>query len=161
MPWVLSGCWESSNLTNERISISTHNGNSRTGKRSKRPKGKNCKADSAWNRRAPEGLPGVPQDRCWGPATGAELQSGEAFALWLQAAGVGRKGLRGLRSRAFGLCALPQAQGGGDRYALRIVRVPSPEQERLRARSRQHDQLVRSRKALGAQGRSLMLTQGY
>jgi len=50
---------------------------------------------------------------------------------------------------------------GGDRYALRIVRVPSPEQERLRARSRQHDQLVRSRKALGAQGRSLMLTQGY
>src|SRR5271165_2335896 len=80
MPWVLSGCWESSNLTNERISISTHNGNSRTGKRSKRPKGKNCKADSAWNRRAPEGLPGVPQDRCWGPATGAELQSGEAYA---------------------------------------------------------------------------------
>src|SRR5208337_1414770 len=50
---------------------------------------------------------------------------------------------------------------GGDRYALRIVRVPSPEQERLRARSRQHDQLERSRKALGAQGRSLMLTQGY
>src|SRR5271166_4548418 len=50
---------------------------------------------------------------------------------------------------------------GGDRYALRIVRVPSPEQERLRARSRQHDQLVRTRKALGAQGRSLMLTQGY
>ena len=50
---------------------------------------------------------------------------------------------------------------GGDQYALRIVRVPSPEQERLRARSRQHDQLVRSRSALGAQGRSLMLTQGY
>ena len=50
---------------------------------------------------------------------------------------------------------------GGDQYALRIVRVPSPEQEQLRARSRQHDQLVRSRKALGAQGRSLMLSQGY
>ena len=50
---------------------------------------------------------------------------------------------------------------GGDQYALRIVRVPTPEQEQLRARSRQHDQLVRSRKALGAQGRSLMLTQGY
>src|SRR5271166_3461689 len=124
MPWVLSGCWESSNLTNERISISTHNGNSRTGKRNKRPKGKNCKADSAWNRRAPEGLPGVPQDRCWGPATGAELQSGEAYALWLQAAGVGRKGIRGLRSRAFGLCALPQARGAGDRgvgFARRSV----------------------------------------
>jgi len=37
---------------------------------------------------------------------------------------------------------------GGDRYALRIVRVPSPEQEQLRARSRQHDQLVGTRKAL-------------
>src|SRR5271169_5569508 len=115
MPWVLSVCWESSNLTNDRISISTHNGNSRTGKRSKRPKGKNCKADSAWNRRAPEELRGVPQDLCWGLATGAELQSVEAYALWLQAAGVGRKGLRGLRSRAFGLCALPQAQGAGNR----------------------------------------------
>jgi transposase len=50
---------------------------------------------------------------------------------------------------------------GGDRYALRIVRVPSPEEEQLRARSRQHDQLVRTRKALAAQGRSLLLSQGY
>jgi transposase len=50
---------------------------------------------------------------------------------------------------------------GGDRYALRMVRVPSPEQEQLRARSRQHDQLVRARKALAAQGRSLLLSQGY
>ena len=49
----------------------------------------------------------------------------------------------------------------GDRYALRIVRVPSPEQERLRAHSRQHDQLVGVRKAIGAQGRSLMLSQGF
>src|SRR5271168_231552 len=97
MPWVLSGCWESSNLTNERISLKTHYGNSRTGKTNKRPKGKNCKADSARNRCAPARLPGVPQDRCRGPATGAELRSGEAFALWLQAVGVGRKGLRGLR----------------------------------------------------------------
>src|SRR5258707_3356551 len=50
---------------------------------------------------------------------------------------------------------------GGDRYALRIVRVPSPEQEQLRSRSRQQDQLVRARKALAAQGRSLLLSQGY
>ena len=41
------------------------------------------------------------------------------------------------------------------------MRVPSPEQEQLRARSRQHDQLVRTRKALAAQGRSLLLSQGY
>ena len=33
MPWVLSGCWEGSNLTNERISLKTHYGNSRTGKK--------------------------------------------------------------------------------------------------------------------------------
>src|ERR1700746_2620847 len=117
MPWVLSGCWESSNLTNERIFLETHYGNSRTGNPSKRPKGKNCKADSAWNRRAPEELPGVPQDRCWRPPTGAELRSGEAFALCLQAAAVGKKGLRGLGSRALGLCALPQAQGAGNRGA--------------------------------------------
>src|SRR6516165_1346259 len=49
----------------------------------------------------------------------------------------------------------------GNQYDLRIVRVPSPEQEALRARSRQYDQLVSTRKALAAQGRSLMLAQGY
>src|ERR1700675_2548141 len=36
---------------------------------------------------------------------------------------------------------------GGDQYALRIVRVPSPEQEQLGARSRHHDHLRRSPKA--------------
>lgn len=49
---------------------------------------------------------------------------------------------------------------GGDQYALRIVRVPSPEQEQSRFASRQYDQLVRSRKAIAAQGRSLMLQSG-
>jgi hypothetical protein len=48
----------------------------------------------------------------------------------------------------------------GDRYAMRIVRVPSPEQESLRAQSRQYGQLVRTRQALAAQGRGLMLSQG-
>src|SRR6516165_3248628 len=50
---------------------------------------------------------------------------------------------------------------GGDQYALRIVRVPSPEQEQARFVSRQFDQLGRARKAMAAQGRSLMLSQGY
>src|SRR5690348_3410257 len=50
---------------------------------------------------------------------------------------------------------------GGDQYALRIVRVPSPEQEQSRFASRQYDQLVQTRKAIAAQGRSLMLSQGY
>src|SRR5258708_3296633 len=44
---------------------------------------------------------------------------------------------------------------------LRVVRVPTPEQEQLRAESRQHDQLVAMRKAIGAQGRALVLSQGY
>jgi transposase len=49
----------------------------------------------------------------------------------------------------------------GDSEMLRVVRVPTPEQEQLRAESRQHDQLVATRKAIGAQGRALVLSQGY
>jgi transposase len=49
----------------------------------------------------------------------------------------------------------------GDALAMRPVWVPSPQQERSRARSRQHDQLVRVRKAISARGRSLLLSQGY
>jgi transposase len=49
----------------------------------------------------------------------------------------------------------------GDREMLRVVRVPTPEQERLRAQSRQHDQLVATRKGMAAQGRALVLSQGY
>jgi transposase len=49
----------------------------------------------------------------------------------------------------------------GDTEMMRVVRVPTPEQERLRAQSRQHDQLVATRKRLAAQGRALVLSQGY
>jgi transposase len=49
----------------------------------------------------------------------------------------------------------------GDKDMMRVVRVPTPEQERLRAHSRQHDQLVATRKAMAAQGRALVLSQGY
>jgi len=49
----------------------------------------------------------------------------------------------------------------GDSEMMRVVRVPTPEQERLRAQSRQHDQLVATRKRLAAQGRALVLNQGY
>jgi transposase len=49
----------------------------------------------------------------------------------------------------------------GDREMMRVVRVPTPEQEQLRAESRQHDQLVAMRKAMAAQGRALVLSQGY
>ena len=49
----------------------------------------------------------------------------------------------------------------GDSEMMRVVRVPTPEQEQLRAESRQHDQLVATRKALAAQGGALVLSQGY
>jgi transposase len=49
----------------------------------------------------------------------------------------------------------------GDREMMRVVWVPTPEQEQLRAHSRQYDQLVERRKRLAAQGRALVLSQGY
>jgi transposase len=49
----------------------------------------------------------------------------------------------------------------GDREMMRVVRVPSPELEQSRIESRQYDQLVKTRKALSMQARSLVLSQGY
>jgi transposase len=49
----------------------------------------------------------------------------------------------------------------GDTEMMRVVRVPTPEQEQLRSQSRQYDQLVETRKRLAAQGRALVLSQGY
>jgi transposase len=48
----------------------------------------------------------------------------------------------------------------GNREALAVVRVPSPEEEQLRAVHRQREQLVKARKQLEAQGRSLMVNHG-
>lgn len=49
----------------------------------------------------------------------------------------------------------------GNPHALATVRVPSPEEEQKRVASRQREQLRREVKRLAAQGRSLLLTQGY
>src|SRR5262249_10072129 len=49
----------------------------------------------------------------------------------------------------------------GNKEALQLVRVPTPEQEQARIVSRQHDQLVEERKRLGAEGNSLLLSQGF
>ena len=49
----------------------------------------------------------------------------------------------------------------GNNKALRVVYVPSVEEEQLRAQSRQRQQLQRKRLALAAQGRSLLLGQGW
>ncbi len=48
----------------------------------------------------------------------------------------------------------------GNREALALVRVPTPEEEQLRAIHRQREQLVKTRKRLEAQGRSLMVNHG-
>ncbi len=49
----------------------------------------------------------------------------------------------------------------GNQKAFSVVRVPTPEQERKRALSRQRDQLRRKRLSFAAQGRMLLLSQGY
>ena len=49
----------------------------------------------------------------------------------------------------------------GNEAALQLVRVPTPEPEQARLASRQHDQLVEERKRLGAEGNSLLLSQGF
>src|SRR5204863_10027266 len=48
----------------------------------------------------------------------------------------------------------------GNRNALAIVRVPSEEEEQARAIHRQREQLVKARKQLEAQGRSLLVNHG-
>src|SRR5882724_5587204 len=48
----------------------------------------------------------------------------------------------------------------GNRDALAMVRVPTEEEEQLRAIHRQREQLVKARKQLEAQGRSLMVNHG-
>lgn len=48
----------------------------------------------------------------------------------------------------------------GNRDALALVRVPTEQEEQMRAIHRQREQLVRSRKRLEAQGRSLMVNHG-
>jgi transposase len=49
----------------------------------------------------------------------------------------------------------------GNDKALARVRVPTPEQEQKRIASRQREQLKREVLRLGAEGRSLLLSQGY
>lgn len=59
------------------------------------------------------------------------------------------------------LCSRLYSYVQGDQEMMRVVRVPSEQQEQLRAQSRQYDQLVAERKAISAQGRSLTLSQGF
>src|SRR5688500_12528676 len=49
----------------------------------------------------------------------------------------------------------------GNKHALATVRVPTPEEEKKRSASRQREQLKREVQRVAAQGRSLLLTQGF
>ena len=49
----------------------------------------------------------------------------------------------------------------GNPHALATVHVPTPEQEQRRAASRQREQLKREVQRIAAQGRGLLLTQGF
>jgi transposase len=49
----------------------------------------------------------------------------------------------------------------GNRYALAVVRVPTPAEEARRAAARQRQQFSHQRRRLEAQGRSLLLSQGH
>jgi transposase len=55
---------------------------------------------------------------------------------------------------------LDRYERGNDK-ALRVVFVPTPEQEQKRVQTRQRQQLQQKRLALAAQGRSLLLGQGW
>jgi transposase len=64
----------------------------------------------------------------------------------------------GLDAKA--LCLKLDRYVEGNRSALAVVRVPSEKEEQLRAIHRQREQLVKTRKRLEAQGRSLMVNHG-
>ena len=64
----------------------------------------------------------------------------------------------GLDAKA--LCLKLDRYVEGNREALATVRVPTEEEEQLRAIHRQREQLVKARKQLEAQGRSLMVNHG-
>lgn len=64
----------------------------------------------------------------------------------------------GLDAKA--LCLKLDRYVEGNREALATVRVPSEEEEQRRAIHRQREQLVKARKQLEAQGRSLMVNHG-
>ncbi len=65
----------------------------------------------------------------------------------------------GLDAKA--LCLRLDRYVEGNRSALAVVRVPSEQEEQLRAIHRQREQLVKTRKRLEAQGRSLIVNHGF
>src|SRR6201981_127577 len=83
----------------------------------------------------------------------------EAFVSAPECLEQGRRKFNKLDARK--LCSRLYSYVQGDRQMMRVVRVPTEQEEALRAPSRQYDQLVKQRKAISAQGRSLTLSQGF
>lgn len=65
------------------------------------------------------------------------------------------------KSDARALCVRLALYVAGNRRIFSVVTVPTPEQERLRAQSREREQLRRNSSRIETQGRSLLLNQGY
>jgi transposase len=72
----------------------------------------------------------------------------------------GTKRIKTDRLDAKALCLKLDRFVEGNREALAIVRVPTEKEEQVRAIHRQREQLVKARKQLEAQGRSLMVNHG-
>jgi len=70
------------------------------------------------------------------------------------------KGVKNDRIDALALCQRLDRYVRGNRKAFSVVRVPTAEEERERAISRQRQQLVRERQRLQAMGRSLLAMHG-
>ena len=71
------------------------------------------------------------------------------------------KGVNTDKSDAVELLVRLDRYVAGNRKAFSVVTVPTPEQEQKRALSRQREQLRRQRLSVAAQGRMLLLGQGY
>jgi|SRR5262245_16553251 len=72
-----------------------------------------------------------------------------------------RTGVNHDKSDARELCLRLDRYVAGNDKALARVRVPTPEEEQKRIHSRQREQLKRQVQRLAAQGRGLLLSQGY
>ena len=73
----------------------------------------------------------------------------------------GATGVKTDPSDARALCVRLALYQAGNRHIFSVVRVPTSEQEQARAQTRLRDQLRRTRQRIEAQGRSLLLAQGY
>ncbi len=70
-------------------------------------------------------------------------------------------GVNNDKTDARALCERLDRYVAGNHHALAIVRAPTPEEEQRRIHSRQREQFKREVKRVAAQGRSLLLSQGW